>query len=250
VPDRADDERRLGELVIDAEAVLPRHTPRRVDPDAPRGGRMITRTLAIASFVTIAFAAPLQAALLSFEYSGHVTSVNSPWYDSIVEVGDPAFGSFSIDDATPDTNPDPNIADYQGATQSFTIGSYVVPSTPSFVRITNDPLYDGWEVIHQGDGLDPIGGNPVIQQSFSIWGDPDLLSSTDLAPPPSLDDPAINEAYLLLGVLPEGLGATYQYGYPETLPEAESAGTAIGALAGAALLRRTCRPRNGPRVDV
>lgn len=205
---------------------------------------MRTRHVGIAWFVAISCAASAAPAeTLTFQYSGEVQFVNAP-FASIVDVGDPVFGQFTVDSETPDTDPSPNIGRYEGVFQDFTMGSYTQTAVPSQLRIGNDEnfggpeLFDGYEVIHFGDDLPPIGGALTVQQSVSIFGGPDMLASTDIQPPPAIDSPAVDENYLRLGIVPEGSGVAYQYGTLLTLPEAEGAATAIGALFVIARLRR------------
>ena len=206
---------------------------------------MNTRAACIACSIALACAASAApAATLSFEYTGEVQFVNPP-FDSIVDLGDPVFGRFTVDSETPDTDPSPNVGRYEGAFQDFTMGSYTQTSVPSYLRIGNDEsfggpeMFDSYEVIHPGDDLDPIGGALTVQQSVSIYGGPDMLASTAIQPPPAIDSSAIDEKYLRLGILPEGSGIAYQYGTLLTLPEAEGTATAIGALLAIARLRRT-----------
>lgn len=194
-----------------------------------------TATCIACSIALVCAASSAPAATLTFEYTGTVQFVNPP-FDSIVDLGDPVVGQFTVDSETPDTDPSPNIGRYEGAFQDFTMGSYTQTSVPSYLRIGNDEnfggpeLFDSYEIIYPGSDLAPIGGAPTVQQSVSIFGGPDMLTSTAIQPPPAIDSAAVDDEYLRLGILPEGSGIAYQYGALLTLPEAEGAATAIGAL--------------------
>lgn len=189
----------------------------------------------------VAGASPASAAVVSFDFTGEVDFVNPP-FASIVEVGSPLSGRLTYDTSAVDTDPDPTVGRYPGATLEFTMGSYAYAGDGT-IWIYDDPAFDGFQFRGETAGADPIDGLPLVQADLGVGGGPDLHASDTLpAAPPALDDPAITQSEVTIGVVPPGSGITYQYAPLLTLPE--PGGSAAGVTTGAALAALSrCRKR-------
>jgi hypothetical protein len=200
------------------------------------------RRIALWPALLLLAAAPADAAVVSFEFTGEVFGV-TPNFESIVSVGSPLAGVLSYDTATPDALPaDPAQGNYPDATLEFTMGSYAYAGT-GLIRIFDEAGFDQFQFLGETDGADPIGGLALNQVGLDFVADTTLFASDALpAAPPALGDPALVQSVaVLLGVIPPGLGIHYQYAYLQTLPEPGGPAAAIAAASAlAALARRRC----------
>lgn len=190
------------------------------------------RSLLLAALLA-SWAPAAAAAVVEFRFTGVVEDVN-PYFASIVEVGSPLVGVLRYDTATADGDGDPTVGRYAGASLDFAMGSYAYASEGS-IHVYDTGSFDEFQFQGQTAGADPIDGLALNQVTLAFPGTPALLASDALPPrPPSLDAPELLEpASFRIGVLPPGLGMTYQSVRLQTLPEAEGAGA--GLAAGAAL---------------
>jgi hypothetical protein len=116
------------------------------------------------------------AATIEVSWTGTVDLV-APDLASVLEIGDPASGSFQIDTAIADTDADPMIGWYPGAASnlSFRFGVHELSAAAGALRILNS-LGDGLIVTVQslGGAIDAV---PVNYLSFSIESGPGPFSS-------------------------------------------------------------------------
>jgi hypothetical protein len=90
------------------------------------------RTIVLASLaftaLILAPAAPADAALLTFSWTGTVTEVDAP-LASAAQIGDPGSGSFQIESTTPDNDASATFGDYPGPTNmTITLGGLTATS--------------------------------------------------------------------------------------------------------------------------
>lgn len=81
-----------------------------------------------------------QAALVTYDYTGTVSSLSNPILSSIVSVGDAFSGSFTIDTSVADAAPgDPNSGLYTVTSHSFTFNGHAYSSAGSmYLAVYND----------------------------------------------------------------------------------------------------------------
>jgi hypothetical protein len=180
---------------------------------------------------------------VEFDVTGEVFFVNE-FFDSIVSVGSPLAGRLTYDTAAADTNADPTIGTYPGATMEFTMGSYAYAGE-GWIYVYDTPTFDEFQFQGMTGGADPIDGLPLQQVTFSFVGTTALYTSDALpVAPPALDDPALFEPPAArLGVIPEGSGTTYQYARLLTVPEPEGSLAGLAAAVALAGVRGRARPR-------
>lgn len=184
--------------------------------------------------VLLVIGAPTASAeVVEFDFTGEVFFVNT-FFDSIVSLGSPLAGRLTYDTAAVDTNADPTIGTYPGATMEFTMGSYSY-SGDGWIYVYDDPAFDGFQFLGMTGGAAPIDGLPLMHASLDYAASPGLYASDALpgAPPPLGDPLLIEPPAVRLGIIPEGIGTTYQYARLLTLPEPE--GALAGLAAGVAL---------------
>lgn len=128
------------------------------------------------SFLLAALPGLAGASTIQVSWTGAVDFVQ-PQVASVFTLGDPASGSFQIDTATADVNPDPSIGEYPGAVTAvlFRFGSFEA-SGSSGSLIINNTIGDGFSVRMGGSGAS-VGGFPVESVWFHVEGGPGSLPS-------------------------------------------------------------------------
>ena len=189
-------------------------------------------------WLLVAWAPAAGADLVELEFTGEVLTVN-PQFDSIVSLGSPLSGRLTYDTDATDSEPDPTVGRYAGASLEFTLGSYAYTGD-GWIYVYDDPAFDEFQFLGETAGADPIGGVALAQVNLDFAAGPGLYASDALpAAPPALDDPALSEPPgLRLGILPPGSGLTYQGARLLTVPEAGASGAGLAAGAALGALRR------------
>lgn len=80
-----------------------------------------------------------QAAIITFDFTGTVTSVPDKLSGSGgISVGDPLTGSYTFDSAALDSDPgDPNFGEYALTAFSLTLGSFPAGATGGYINVQN-----------------------------------------------------------------------------------------------------------------
>lgn len=112
--------------------------------------KKITIFIAVA-FVLAALPGPAQADLITFNFSGHVTSVfdNYNELDGSVAVGTPFSGQYTFDSAWPHSDTDPNYRNYSpvsptGVGMSVSVGNYHTQSVSTADQDFFISVADNW----------------------------------------------------------------------------------------------------------
>ena len=151
----------------------------------------------------------------------------APELASAVAIGDPASGSFLIDTAVADANPDPTSGSYPGAATAitFSFGSHGIGASSGNVHIANT-LGDGFSVLVQFLG-GSVEGIPVEYFVFNLETGPGAWSSDAI--PPSIDFAQFHGgAVIAMGFLgPPLLGGATASSFSYVVPE-PATGTLLG----------------------
>jgi PEP-CTERM motif len=180
-----------------------------MDIRAALSNRLAALTAAACVAVALVPAAsPAEAALITFKFEGLV--VGTDYQDGFAlfpgaSAGSPFSGFFVFDSTTPDTNPDPNIGNYQQTVGAFAFslaGKTIAFDTAGVVGIPIDPR-STYPILVEPRRYDIAGGTivDVAGETSSITVGVELLAfedvlTTDALPltPPNLADFTITSA--------------------------------------------------------
>lgn len=155
--------------------------------------RQLIAASLIVGWVITTSAEPARGEVVTWDFAGNITSVldSSGLLGGAVSVGTPFSGSLTFDSSTPDSDPDPDLATYQGTLVQL---SGLIGSVPfggpiigqDRITIANGLPSVGSDAFNVFSGTD-LGGQPM---SFILnMNDPtgNAFSSTDLpVGPPDL----------------------------------------------------------------
>jgi len=116
------------------------------------------RPFALSAALLLGLAAPAEASILTFSWTGTVTQVDAP-LASGATIGDPGSGSFQIESTTPDSAASADFGDYPGP-QNMTITLGDITATSALGTIGGLSVFD---FTFDGIELDtgPWSGAPI-----------------------------------------------------------------------------------------